>query len=325
MTFSPASKLRNRAPRVAEWSLAADVLRDLQSTPKRIAPMYFYDERGSQLFDRICELPEYYVTRTETSILERHANDIAQCIGDDALLVEFGSGASTKTRLLLDQLPTLAGYVPVDISRSHLMAAARRISDAYPAVEVLPVCADFTRPFAVPAPQRESARTVVFFPGSTIGNFDTAAAADLLKVMRDVADVGGGLVIGTDLVKDPQVLEQAYNDAAGVTAAFNLNALRHLNREVGADFDLQHFRHDAVWRPEEARIEMHLVSDKAQTITIGGETVPFAAGERLVTEHCHKYTQDGFVALARSAGWTHRKTWTDERDYFAVHYFEVAV
>ncbi|HEY0340907.1 MAG TPA: L-histidine N(alpha)-methyltransferase, partial [Steroidobacteraceae bacterium] len=260
--------------RVAAPSLVADVLRGLQGEPKRLSPTYFYDERGSQLFDAICALPEYYITRTETGILERHAQGIADRIGANALLVEFGSGASTKTRLLLDRLPDLAAYVPVDISRTHLMAAAQRIATAYPGLEVLPACADFTQAFALPKPRRTPSRVVVFFPGSTIGNFDPPAAIELMKVMHRIATgagvsarlgaspvtSSGGLVIGFDLVKDPKVLERAYDDSAGVTAEFNLNVLRRLNRDLGADFDLQAFRHEAVWVPEASRIEMHLVS-----------------------------------------------------------------
>src|SRR3569833_1859406 len=233
----------------ADWrraapSLVEDVLGGLLASPKRLSPTYFYDERGSQLFDEICELPEYYITRTETAILERNAAAIAARIGPDALLVELGSGASTKTRLLLDELPDLAAYVPVDISRSHLKAAAHRIAAAYPGLEVLPACADFTRPFALPKSRRPPSRVVVFFPGSTIGNFDPPAANELMKVMRTMvtprlgsALTSGGLVIGFDLQKDPAVLERAYDDAAGVTAEFNQNVLRRLNRHQGANID----------------------------------------------------------------------------------------
>lgn len=305
-----------------EWALVEDVLQGLRGTPKRLSPTFFYDERGSQLFDRICELPEYYLTRTETRILEAGGPEMAACLGPDVLLVELGSGASTKTRILLDQLPGLAGYVPVDISRSHLMAAAERIARAYPGIEVLPVCADFTQPFALPAPQHPLSRVAVFFPGSTVGNFDPPAAVELLSVMGRIAGPNGALLIGFDLVKDPAVLEQAYNDTAGVTAAFNLNVLRRLNRELGADFDLTRFRHEAVWVPQDSRIEMHLVSTCEQCVTIGGELVPFQAGERLVTEHSHKYTRESFAAQAAGAGWTPIRTWTDERDYFCVQYLE---
>jgi L-histidine Nalpha-methyltransferase len=251
--------------------------------------------------------------------------------------VELGSGASTKTRLLLDRLPDLAAYVPVDISRTHLMAAAQRIGTAYPGLEVLPACADFTRAFTLPKPTRTPSRVVVFFPGSTIGNFDPPAAIELLKVMNRIAagaaaggrlgaaqatSAPGGLVIGFDLVKDPSILERAYDDSAGVTAEFNLNSLRHLNRELGANFDLQAFRHQAIWIPEASRIEMRLVSNVPQTVTIGGETVSFAANEAIVSEHCHKYTPELFATLAGAAGWTARETWTDARDYFHVQYLE---
>ncbi len=317
--------------RLADPALVEDVLRGLQASPKRLSPTFFYDERGSQLFDEICELPEYYITRTETQILERHAADIAARIGPDALLVELGSGASTKTRLLLDKLPDLAAYVPVDISRSHLMAAAHRISDAYPALEVLPACADFTRPFALPKPRRPPSRVVVFFPGSTIGNFDPPAAIELMKVMRAMAasrpasasSAGAGLVIGYDLKKDPAVLERAYDDSAGVTAEFNLNILRHLNRELGAGFDLEAFRHQALWVPEASRIEMRLVSVERQTVAIAGELISFDADEPIITEHCHKYTPQSFASQAGAAGWIARQTWTDPRDYFHIEYLEL--
>jgi L-histidine N-alpha-methyltransferase len=317
--------------RVAAPSLVADVLCGLHRTPKRLSPTYFYDERGSELFDGICEQPEYYITRTETEILRRHAREIARCIGENALLIEFGSGASTKTRLLLDELPDLAAYVPVDISRTHLMEAARRISAAYPGLEVLPACADFTHSFPLPKPRRAPSRVVVFFPGSTIGNFDPPAAIELMKVMRRMAtpplDAScadtGGLVIGFDLVKEPAVLERAYDDEAGVTAEFNLNILRRLNRELGATFDPRRFRHQAVWVPATAsRIEMRLVSNEAQNVRVAGERISFSADEPIITEYCHKYTPDLFATQAHEAGWVERATWADDLDYFHIQYLE---
>jgi L-histidine Nalpha-methyltransferase len=321
--------------RTAAPSLVEDILRGLRGTPKRLSPTYFYDERGSQLFDEICELPEYYITRTETAILQEHARDIARSIGADAMLVELGSGASTKTRLLLDQLPDLAAYVPVDISRTHLLAAARRISAAYPHLEVLPACADFTQPFALPKPRRTPSRVVVFFPGSTIGNFDRSAAIGLMKTMRamttgpfrqcrpgEASSRGGGLVIGFDLVKDPRILERAYDDAAGVTAEFNLNILERLNRELGATFDIGRFHHQALWVPQESRIEMRLVSQIAQQVFVAGEIISFEAEEPIITEHCHKYTPEMFARQAREAGWVERRTWTDPAEYFFVQYLE---
>jgi L-histidine N-alpha-methyltransferase len=330
--------------RSAVPSLIVEVLRGLRETPKRLSPTWFYDERGSQLFDAICELPEYYITRTETGILQHHAAQIAACIGPNALLVELGSGASTKTRLLLDQLPDLAAYVPVDISRTHLVAAAQRIAASYPGLEVLPACADFTKAFALPKPTRTPSRVVVFFPGSTIGNFDPPAAIELMQVMRRITTrpgatteaqrresreaptarrgTSGGLVIGFDLEKDPMVLERAYDDSAGITAEFNLNVLRRLNRDAAANFNPGTFRHRALWVPEAHRIEMRLVSTVRQTVTIAGESVSFVADEPLITEHCHKYTPNLFAAQAGAAGWTARRTWADSRDYFNVQYLE---
>jgi dimethylhistidine N-methyltransferase len=314
------SPQRERRP--ADWALIAQIVRGLQESPKHLSPAFFYDERGSQLFEQICTLPEYYLTRTETRILEAHASEITDCLGGAVLLVELGSGASTKTRRLLDRLRQPAAYVPVDISRKHLFAAARAIAGSYPHLQVLPVCADFTQPFDLPTPRAPISRVVVFFPGSTIGNFDPRDAAALLRVMRGIAGEGGGLLIGYDLVKDTGVLERAYNDSAGVTAEFNLNALVRLNREMGADFDLGRFRHEAVWLPAPAsRMEMHLVSECAQEVTLGEATIAFRKGERLVTEHCHKYTLGSFTAMARAAGWESKALWTDERRYFNVHYF----
>jgi dimethylhistidine N-methyltransferase len=305
-----------------EAELAADVLHGLACRPKRLSPTYLYDARGSALFERICEQPEYYLTRTELAIMRAHSAEIARRIGPDALLVELGSGASLKTRLLLDRLPDLAGYVPVDISRTPLLAAAHSIRESYPAIEVLPIVADFTRPFELPRAARRAARTVVFFPGSTIGNFDEAPAVALLALARSLAGENGALVIGIDLVKDRDTLLGAYDDAAGVTAAFNLNVLARLDRELGADFDPDAFRHAAVWNSAASRIEMHLVSRVRQTVRLAGETVEFDAGEAIVTEHCHKYTLPAFSALAARAGWQAQQAWTDDRRRFGVLYLE---
>lgn len=323
--------MRRRNPRpapigsragAADWLLVEQVLAGLRATPKRLSPAYLYDRRGSQLFEAICDLPEYYLTRTETGILAQFADEMAACIGERALLLEPGSGSSRKTRLLLDALPDLAAYVPVDISRSHLLAAARAVQAAYPRLEVLPVCADFTQRYGLPAPRCSPVRVVVFFPGSTLGNFDAPEAVRLLERMRHNAGAGGGLLVGVDLAKDPAILERAYNDAAGVTAAFNMNLLIRLNRELAADFDAGSFRHEAVWVPAESRIEMHLVSVREQTVHVADERVQFAAGERLVTEHCHKYTAESFASQALAAGWTPRRSWTDPKGYFSVQYLE---
>jgi L-histidine Nalpha-methyltransferase len=305
-----------------EARLAADILRGLAQRPKRLSPTYLYDARGSVLFERICEQPEYYLTRTELGIMRRHAAAIAERIGPRALLIELGSGASLKTRLLLDRLQELAAYVPVDISRTALEEAARSIRDAYPAIEVLPIAADFTLPFDLPRPGRAPARRAVFFPGSTIGNFDEGPAVELLGHAHDLAAEGGALVIGIDLVKDRGMLLRAYDDAAGVTAAFNLNVLMRLNRELGADFDPHGFRHEAVWNPGPSRIEMHLKSLGRQTIHLAGESIELEPGEAIVTEHCHKYTLEGFTELAARAGWRARDAWLDDHGWFAVLYLE---
>jgi len=313
---------RASRPDATDWLLVADVLAGLHATPKRLSPAYLYDRRGSQLFEAICDLPEYYLTRTETGILARHAAEMAACVGGQALLLEPGSGSSRKTRLLLDALPGLGAYVPVDISRTHLLEAARALQTAYPRIEVLPVCADFTQGFTLPPPRHRPSRVVVFFPGSTLGNFDAPQAVRLLELMRRTAGAGGGLLVGIDLAKDPAILEHAYNDAAGVTAAFNMNLLVRLNRELAADFDTGCFRHEAVWMPAQSRIEMHLVSVRAQSVHIAGESIAFAAGEPLVTEHCHKYTAESFAHQARSAGWAPRRAWSDPRGWFSVQYLE---
>ena len=299
----------------------ADILAGLSAAQKRLAPKYFYDRRGSQLFDRICELPEYYPTRTELSIMRSHAPAIAEAVGEQACLIEFGSGSSVKIRLLLKTLRNLSAYVPVDISREHLLAAAAGLARDFPDIEILPVCADFTQPFDVPATQqRPVARRVAWFPGSTIGNFEPDQALALLEVMRGEVGTDGGLLIGVDLQKDRDTLERAYNDAAGVTAQFNLNLLRRLNRELGAGFDLDSFRHDAIYNDTHGRIEMYLISQRAQQVRIGDTMLSFSEGERILTEYSHKFTPDGFAALAARAGFRREHLWCDPDRLFSVQY-----
>lgn len=311
-----------RPSAVRDAELLRQVLGALSERPKRLSPSYLYDARGSALFELICQQPEYYLTRTELAIMRRHGAGIARRIGSRALLVELGSGASLKTRILLDRLADLAAYVPVDISRSALQAAARTIRESYPRLEVLPLEADFTRPFALPAVSAAVERTIVYFPGSTLGNFDSGPAVELLALARELAAPHGALIIGIDLVKDRELLLRAYDDAAGVTAAFNLNILARLNRELAADFDLGTFRHAAVWNAAASRIEMHLVSLERQSVRIAGERIDFEAGEPIVTEHCHKYTSGSFAALAARAGWSVRESWADEHGCFSVVYLE---
>jgi dimethylhistidine N-methyltransferase len=301
-----------------------EILEGLRGRPKQVSPKFFYDERGSQLFDEICEQPEYYPTRTELDIMEDNLEHISDLIGPAVSLIEYGSGSSTKTRLLLDRLHNPSAYVPVDISREHLTSTARKLAADYPDIEVLPVCTDFTRPFAIPAPNRSAARNVVYFPGSTIGNFDIEAAVDLMRVMRNEAGDGGGLLIGVDLVKSKDILEPAYNDAAGVTAEFNLNLLRRLNREHAADFEVESFRHQAVYDETHQRIEMRLIALDEQTVTVGDERFEFEEGEHIVTEHSHKFGVDQFAMLAAEAGFEVNTVWTDEDELFSVQYLEAA-
>jgi len=298
----------------------SEIIAGLNKTAKSISPKFFYDERGSELFDQICELPEYYLTRTELDIMHRHIGEIAAAIGPQASLIEFGSGASIKIRILLENIPQLAAYVPVDISRDFLITAADKIQQDFPAIEVLPVAADFTHPFDLPSPQVTPVKNVVYFPGSTIGNFSPEAARQLLRVMYQEAGENGALLIGIDRQKDRATLERAYNDSAGVTAEFNLNVLHHINRKFGADFDLSRFKHRAVYDNDAGRIEMYLVSTCNQTITLGNFEFDLHADEAIATEHSHKYMLDGFEEMADNAGFRIDKTWSDSAEMFSVLY-----
>ncbi len=298
--------------------LTREVVDGLRRSPKELSPVWFYDELGSALFDRICDLPEYYLTRTELGTMQRYAAEMAQHIGPQAAVIEFGSGTSLKTRLLLDRLEALVAYVPVDIAREQLFDAANSLARDYPLLPIIPVCADFTQPFDLPKPVTAAQQRVVYFPGSTLGNFTRPNALRLLSVMRQMIGSSGSVLIGIDLKKDPHILEQAYNDAAGVTAQFNLNALRHLNRELGANFDLNAFEHRSVWVENEGRIEMRLISRRDQVVTIADAQVAIRHGEYLLTECCHKYTLDGFEELAAACRLAVAHIWTDPEQQFAV-------
>jgi L-histidine N-alpha-methyltransferase len=297
-----------------------EIIEGLQRPEKMISPKYFYDERGSKLFDEITQLPEYYPTETELAIMRDNIDEIAGLVGPQASLIEFGSGSSLKTRVLLAHLRDLAVYVPVDISSDHLLESATGLRDDFPELEILPVVADFTRPFALPEPEIMPLRNIVYFPGSTIGNFTYDAALDLLRVMHQEAGEDGALLIGVDLQKDPNVIEQAYNDSAGVTAKFNLNVLRHLNREFGADFELDGFTHSAEYNEDEGRIELRLVSSGYQDFSIGDEAFVIEKNETILTEYSHKYTLDGFAAMASQAGFEVAHVWTDAKALFSVQY-----
>ena len=287
---------------------------------KMISPKYFYDERGSQLFDQITHLPEYYPTETELGIMQENMDEIVALVGKHASLIEFGSGSSRKTRALLDGLKDLAAYVPVDISEEHLLESNEQLQREFPDLEVLPVVADFTHPFDLPSPKVSPLKNIVYFPGSTIGNFAHDAAHDLLKVMYQEAGEHGALLIGVDLQKNTAVIERAYNDSAGITAAFNLNMLQHLNEEFGFDFDLSCYTHNAHYNEAEGRMEMRLFSSCDQVVTAGDAEILVGDGEAILTEYSHKYTLDGFKQMAASAGFEIERVWTDADALFSVQY-----
>lgn len=304
-------------------SFLEEVLDGLRQTPKSLPSKYFYDQRGSQLFDQICGLDEYYVTRTELSIMQEYAPQMAEQIGRGVMLVEYGSGSSVKTRLLLDHLQDVAAYVPVDISRKHLAQTSNALSRSYPELEVLPVCADFTTHFDLPTPSSQPTHCAVYFPGSTIGNFDRRGARRLLAKIVPLCGAGGGLLIGVDLQKSRETLEAAYDDAEGVTAEFNLNLLRRINRELDGTFQLEAFRHQARYNAEHGRVEMLLESTVDQVATVSGRPFRFAARETICTEHSHKYTVQGFARMAAEVGLTLRSQWTDDANRFAVLHFAI--
>ncbi len=303
--------------------LKDEALTGLRKTPKSLPCKYFYDSLGARLFEAITELPEYYPTRTELGILERSVDEMAKAIGPHATLVEFGSGVGLKTQKLLDALIEPTGCVLIDISRAALEASTQQLADRYPEMELIGVCADYTQTLRLPRPHRPSARTVAFFPGSTLGNFTHHEASRFLSRIAELVGPKGGLLIGIDRRKDPAIIEAAYNDALGVTAAFNLNILNRVNL-AGADFDLASFRHHAPYIESEGRIEMRLISRQDQTVRLGGEAFEFREGEHIVTEHSHKYGLDQFVDLAAGAGFQLAGHWTDDREWFSVCLLEVA-
>ena len=304
------------APAASEF--ATDVLGGLTATPKRLSPKYFYDSAGSALFERITELPEYYPTRREIGILQERAGDIAALIPSGAALIEFGSGSSTKTRIVLSNAKSLAAYVPVDISGDFLRQQAASLRREYPKIAMLALAADFSKPFELPAAVAQMPR-VGFFPGSTIGNFEPHEAASFLRHAGRILGPGATFIVGVDLVKDSQVLQRAYNDSQGVTAQFNLNLLARINRELGGRFNLACFEHHAFFNRERSRIEMHLASLKRQRLRLLGECIDFRAGETIHTENSYKYSLQSFGAMARGAGWTPSAVWTDAEAYFSVH------
>ena len=305
-----------RASQFESSSFAEDAIAGISAEPKWLSAKYFYDAVGSELFEQITEQPEYYPTRCELAILRENAGAIAALIPPGAALIEFGAGSSKKARILIAAAPQLAAYVPVDISGEFLFEEARQLRRDMPKLSILPLAADFTKDFRLPSFVAARAH-VGFFPGSTLGNFEPHDAATFLRHAGSMLGQGAVLILGVDLVKATNVLDAAYNDAAGITAAFNRNLLVRMNRELDADFDLDTFSHRAFFNPTHSRIEMHLVSAKRQNVTVAGETFTFSAGESIHTESSYKYTLDSFRALAREAGWKPLDAWTD--GYFSVH------
>jgi dimethylhistidine N-methyltransferase len=301
----------------------ADLLAGLSKHPRTLPCKYFYDARGSELFQKICELPEYYLTRAELQILDRYASEMAKAVGPNIELIGLGTGAGTKTRILLEKLQAPVAYVPVDISKEQLQRSTKLFRKLFPELEILPVCTDYLEPVKLPAPSRKPARKIVYFPGSTIGNFEPQPAQQFLQRISKYVGNGGGLLVGVDLEKDRDVLERAYDDSAGVTAQFNLNLLARANRELGADFDLKQWRHHAVYNSAEGRIEIYLESQTEQSVHVGGKRFDFAADEKITTEYSYKYTPKRFTALAGKAGFKVKQMWSDDAHLFGVFYFTV--
>ena len=331
----------------ANSDFLSEVLSGLSRTPPTLPCKFFYDARGAALFQKICEQSEYYITRTELLILNENRAEIASQLGDSIELIGLGTGAGTKTRILLEELKDPVAYVPVDISDKQLQKSTAAFRRLLPRLEILPVCADYLQPVLLPSPQRTPRRNVVYFPGSTIGNFEPADAAAFLRRIADLGGQRGALLIGVDLQKDRQTLERAYNDSAGVTAEFNLNLLVRANHELGADFDIAHWRHQAIYNSKEGRIEMYLISAIDQTVRVrdrqrsrrepgdvdldpqgltsreASHQFHFVAGEKIITEYSYKHSREGFIALAASAGFSFERFWTDDSQLFGLFYFTV--
>jgi len=308
----------DRRPPVSELLEIAQ--HGLGLNPKRLPSWLFYDERGSQLFEQICEQPEYYLTRCEIELMEAQAGNIADTLGSEVRLVEYGSGNARKTHILLQHLHAPVSYVPVEISPEPLRQSVERLAGEFAQLPLQPLCADFSKPLRLPIPPRAPRRTVLYFPGSTIGNFETREAATLLRKMRSEMGNDGGILIGVDLKKDPALIDAAYNDRAGVTAAFTLNMLARLNREIGSDFELSAYTHRAHYNPMAGRIETHIVSCREQQVRVGRVRIAFSEGEAIQVEYSYKYSLDEFAALAARAGLTVLQVWTDPAGMFSVQY-----
>ena len=302
--------------------ILSEVIEGLSLSPKRLPSKLFYDEKGSALFDNICNLDEYYPTRTELKIMEDNIEEMSSLLGEGTLLIELGSGSSIKIRLLLDNIPGLAGYVPVDISSVHLLQSAGELKELYPHIDIFPLAADYSKEFKLPKIDKAYDHKAVYYPGSTIGNFTPSKAKRFLERIANICGTNGGVIIGVDLRKDKRTLEAAYNDKDGVTAAFNLNILEHLNNELNSDFDLNKFEHLAFFNDKESRIEMHLISKENQKVHFNESIIHFEKDETILTEYSYKYTLESFAELV-SDYFKVRKVWTDENELFSIQYLRV--
>jgi len=314
------SHITSRDFRPGRARFLAGVLSGLRKPQKELPSKYFYDERGSHLFERICSLEEYYIPRTEESIMQAHIAEMVELIGPRVLLIEYGSGDCKKVRFLLDHLRDPVAYVPIDISQEQLVRATKELASDYPALEVLPVCADYTSSFELSHPKRGFGRKVAYFPGSTVSNFDPSPAKQFLEHLAGICSSEGAVLIGVDLKKDVTILHNAYNDSQGVTAAFNLNLLERINRELNGDFQIDCFQHHAFYNPKEGRIEMHLVSQKEQAVRVGNVVINFTKGESIRTENSYKYDLDEFRQMAAASGLRVERVWTDQQQWFSVQY-----
>ncbi len=302
--------------------LYKEITNGLSQEPKRLFPKFFYDEKGSALFDKICDLEEYYPTRTELKIMEENIDEIASLFDEQTLFIEFGSGSSLKTRLVLSKLNRLGAYIPIDISEDHLLKTADKLRKEFPDLNIVPLAADYTESIELPVIDKTITKKIAYFPGSTIGNFTRGNAKDFLGKVAAICGKNGGLIVGVDLKKDVKILEAAYNDKEGVTAEFNLNMLNNLNNNFGFNFSLENFEHKAVFNEEESRIEMCLLSLKDQAVSSNGNIIDLKKDECIITEYSHKYTLEDFAHLA-SDNFEVNKVWTDDKNYFSVQYLTV--
>jgi dimethylhistidine N-methyltransferase len=314
--------LVTKTEEITQEDIFSEVKEGLMKNPKQLPSKLFYDEQGSALFDKICELDEYYPTRTEMKILQDNIDEIGSLLGRGTLLIELGSGSSTKIRLLLDHIPGLAGYVPIDISSEHLIQSSKSLKKEYPDLNIYPLAADYTKDFVLPLIDNPYDHIAAYYPGSTIGNFKPNEAKQFLKRISNIIGKNGGMVIGVDLKKDKNILEPAYNDKKGITAEFNLNILNHINYEVGTDFDINKFKHLAFFNDKKGRIEMHLISKEAQKVKFNGTSVYLNKGENILTEYSYKYSIEEFKELV-SGFFDVKKVWTDKRKMFSIQYLRV--